>query len=118
MRTTISWSATALAFAALVSACTPGERSKRPEVPLSAPATRTVVLVAIDGVRWHEVFEGVDPALADRYGLTRSERLDAESLTPNLHRLMTREGAAIGAPGEGPEMVASGPNFMSLPGYI
>src|SRR6187551_2987773 len=29
----------------------------------------TVVVVTLDGVRWHEVFEGVDPRLAASHGL-------------------------------------------------
>lgn len=100
------------------SACAPQERASLPEVPARSDARRTVVLVAIDGVRWQDVFSGVDPALADRYGLSAEERLDSAHLVPNLQRLMTREGAAIGAPGAGETMEASGPNFVSLPGYM
>ena len=37
---------------------------------------------------------------------------------PNLHRLMGSEGLAIGAPGHGAEITATGPQFISLPGYI
>lgn len=77
-----------------------------------------VVLVAVDGVRWQEVFRGVDPALARRFRLKQSEVVGAEALMPNLHRIVHEEGAAIGAPGSGPEMVASGPNWVSLPGYL
>jgi arylsulfatase A-like enzyme len=37
---------------------------------------------------------------------------------PNLHRLVEEEGLAIGAPGRGGQISASGPQFISLPGYI
>lgn len=79
---------------------------------------RAVVVVAIDGVRWQDVFLGVDRALAERHHLPESERVDAAHLVPHLHELMTREGAAVGAPGPGAPMEASGPEFVSLPGYM
>ena len=81
-------------------------------------ASRTVVLVAIDGVRWQDVFGGVDARLAAKKGLRADERIDAAHLVPNLHRLMTTDGAAIGAPSSAKPMRASGPNFVSLPGYM
>jgi hypothetical protein len=71
----------------------------------------TVVLVAVDGVRWQEVFEGTDPKL-----LGPGKPRTAGELVPNLHAL-ARRGVAIGAPGHGAPFVASGPNFVSLPGY-
>lgn len=104
-----------------VGGCAPAERTSRLEVaPLTQSVERdhAVVLVVMDGVRWQDIFLGVDPVLADRYGVPVEERLEAERLTPNLHRLMTEDGASIGAPGVGQEMRASGPNFVSLPGYM
>ena len=56
-----------------------------------------VVLVAIDGARWQEIFSK-DPVM------------------PTLRRFMTTDGISVGAPGYG-EMHASGPNYVSLPGY-
>jgi hypothetical protein len=76
-----------------------------------------VVLVVLDGVRWQEVFNGVDPEIARRQGMAREEWVDAETLMPTLHRVLIAHGVAVGAPGEGPEMRASGPNYVSLPGY-
>ena len=94
-----------------------------PPVPTSASsggelASRTVVLVAIDGVRWQDVFGGVDSRLAAKKRLPLEERIDAAHLVPNLHRLMTTDGAAIGAPASPKAMRASGPNYVSLPGYM
>jgi hypothetical protein len=69
-----------------------------------------VVIVTIDGVRWQEIFQGSDPAR------TNEPPLDARSMTPNLHRLGERQGAFIGAPDHG-TISATGPNYVSLPGY-
>jgi hypothetical protein len=69
-----------------------------------------VVVVTIDGVRWKEVFEGTDP--------TRSTHpvVPASQLAPNLHTLGVDRGAFVGAPGRG-SIAATGPNYISLPGY-
>jgi len=117
-----SFEATAfLLVAQAVAACAPAERASRPEVAAlarRAEPERSAVLVVLDGVRWQDVFLGVDPDLANRYGVPPEDRVDAAHLVPNLHRLMTEEGASIGAPGAGEEIRASGPNFVSLPGYM
>jgi hypothetical protein len=76
-----------------------------------------VVLVVLDGVRWQEVFEGVDRTLARQHGVTSTWANPAD-LMPNLHQLIDAEGLAIGAPGHGAEITASGPQFISMPGYI
>ena len=77
----------------------------------------TIVVVTLDGVRWHEVFEGVDARLAASHGLSAGEVVSAPELMPNLHRIVATHGAALGAPGHGGTISASGPNFVSLPGY-
>jgi hypothetical protein len=86
--------------------------------PASSPRTgHTVVLVALDGVRWEDVFLGVQRDLARSQGMHDSELLGPDALIPNLRALM-RSGAALGAPGYGPGLFASGPNFLSVPGYM
>jgi hypothetical protein len=116
-----------LLLALLVSACAgnppSAQRSCPPRAIASAPATatrssgrtRNVVIVTIDGVRWQEVFGGVDAERGRAAGLSECEIVDGD-LTPNLHRHFAARGVVLGAPGYG-EMVASGPNFVSLPGY-
>ena len=69
-----------------------------------------VVLVTIDGVRWKEIFEGSDPTLSS------GPPVAASALAPNLYRLGSERGAFVGAPGRG-TIAASGPNYISLPGY-
>lgn len=72
----------------------------------------TTVLVALDGVRWQEVFEGVEPERARDEGMSEREIVSARVLVPNLHALMDA-GAAL----NGERFSASGPEFISLPGY-
>jgi hypothetical protein len=83
--------------------------------PETAPLT--IVIVTLDGVRWHEVFEGVDAGLAKERGLTPDGVVSASELMPNLHAIIATRGVALGAPGHGETISASGPNFVSLPGY-
>lgn len=78
----------------------------------------TLVVVVIDGVRWQEVFRGVDPKYAARLGGGRLDRRKPRDLVPNLYGLMTEGGATLGAPGHGAPFAASGPVFKSLPGYM
>ncbi len=97
-----------------------------------------VVLVVLDGVRWQEVFTGADRDLARSCGFSAGAWTSARALMPNLHRWMedgpaaaspgrgqtSTRGLAIGAPsrsrGSGgiSGISASGPNFISLPGYM
>ncbi len=82
-----------------------------PVRPVEGPrADEPVVIVTIDGVRWKEVFEGTDPELSN------APPVPASVIAPNLHRLGTERGAFVGAPGSG-VIAASGPNYVSLPGY-
>lgn len=62
-----------------------------------------VVLVVLDGVKWQDVFGATE---------------DAADAMPTLQRWMNVEGAVIGAPGIGTPMRATGPNYVSLPGYV
>jgi hypothetical protein len=81
-------------------------------------AESSVILVVLDGVRWQEIFEGVDRSRLARRGGGKSESESARDLMPNLHRLIDEEGLALGAPDHGAEIAASGPQFISMPGYI
>ena len=81
-------------------------RRSPPEVDLESP----IVIVTLDGTRWQEVFEGTEPSRS------QAPRIPAAKLMPHLHALGTERGAFIGAPGFG-TIAASGPDFVSLPGY-
>ncbi len=83
----------------------------------AAPRARIqVVVVALDGVRHQDVFGGVDANLARKYGLPAERVVSGAQLMPHLHELIAR-GAALGAPGAGFPISASGPDYVSLPGY-
>ncbi len=79
----------------------------------------TVVLVVIDGVRWQEVFGGVDRRLAAAVGMDESETIGAAALLPNLHRVFAGQADSVllGDVDRGDDVVASGPNYVSMPGY-
>lgn len=80
------------------------------------PPVTQAILVTLDGVRWQEVFLGVDPLLATDEQ-RRGEGFDAPTVMPYLHRWVAEGGFFVGAPGT-PAMWASGPSFVSLPGYL
>jgi Metalloenzyme superfamily len=73
-----------------------------------------VILVVLDGVRWQEIFSGVDPVLAAAH--RAGPVVSARELLPSLYAALDARGVALGAPGYG-VIAASGPNFVSLPGY-
>jgi hypothetical protein len=83
-----------------------------PSAPLSTPTDHAVILV-VDGVRWREVFYGVDPVAAEALGLPEA---DGPTLMPHLHAL-AKEGVTFGNHLLGDRFYASGPNYVSLPGY-
>ncbi|HEY6723225.1 MAG TPA: alkaline phosphatase family protein [Polyangiaceae bacterium] len=89
-------------------------RGERQAPPLEAATDPVTVMVVLDGVRWQEIFHGVDRARARRLNL-RPET--ARQLLPNLYRLIDDHGCVLGAPGAGSLVSASGPDFLSLPGY-
>jgi hypothetical protein len=81
-------------------------------------AESAVILVVLDGVRWQEVFGGADRALARERGLSPAAWASARLLMPNLQRLLDTDAMALGAPGHGAEVTATGPQFISMPGYL
>lgn len=98
-----------VAVALTVVACTVVNASEDASTTTHDPAA-SVVLIALDGVRWQELFHGCE--------VERSRDPDCATRTPapNLTHLARHEGAALGAPGRSVLRV-SGPSFVSLPGY-
>ncbi len=94
--------AMALLAAALTS--TSVAKTSMPRVtPLEASASserpdRAVIVLVIDGARWQDV-------VGDGHAM------------PRLASLAREHGAVLGAPKSGGAMRASGPNFVSMPGY-
>jgi hypothetical protein len=79
------------------------------------PEERAAVVVVIDGARWQDVLLGIDGELARDAGL--DPRAANEPTMPRLAELARKRGAVLGAPGSGAAIRATGPNFVSLPGY-
>ncbi|MCC6900420.1 MAG: alkaline phosphatase family protein [Polyangiaceae bacterium] len=109
-----------LAAAALVALAAPAapraETLATDAVPRAKRADFAVAFVALDGVRAQEVFGGPDREL---FGAAVDESLPAGAeLAPNLRALATHHGVGLGVPGRGPSFRASGPRYVSLPGYI
>lgn len=111
--------ATAIALAAcaaLASDCSPAVRA--PAATEARPGTEAVVLVTIDGVRWQEIFGGVDRALAASEKLPPAPDATARALLPNLHRLFFDEGVALGDPARGGGIAGGARWHVSMPGYV
>ncbi len=91
-------------------------------------AESAVILVVLDGVRWQDIFDGADRALTRQRHINQPAWSNPRNLMPNLYALIDADGSvsgsngehglAIGAPGHGEEISATGPQFISLPGYI
>jgi len=99
----------------------PARSLDQPDKPVATGSwhpTRQVIFIAIDGVRWQDVYQGADPKLVDDQAVPDELLLPPERLLPNLYRRVVARGVALGAPGHGAPMLASGPNFISLPGYM
>ena len=93
--------------------------TSRTPAPLAEDGTtqsQHVILIALDGVRWQEVFGGVDPAMWA--SSAPSPALGERALWPRLYGLLDERGAALGAPSAHATFEASGPNYVSLPGYL
>ncbi len=105
----------------LISVCQPpavreAERRGGGSSARAGGRTRNVVLVMVDGVRWQEIFGGVDGRLARGAGVPGCSA-DARALLPHSYRHLVDGGVALGAPGRG-LMLATGRSPVSLPGYL
>jgi hypothetical protein len=94
-----------------------------PAAPVTAaaasgpPDATAVVLVTLDGVRWQEIFEGVDRALAARVDKGGWSGLGPRQLLPNVHRLFFDGGTALGDPRLEGGIEATARRHLSIPGY-
>ncbi len=88
-----------------------------------------VILVTLDGVRWQELFHGVDPELIqDKRYVKKPERLRKdywhkeekrrrERLMPFVWGSLARQGVMLGDRKQGSRMRISNPWYFSYPGY-
>ena len=91
--------------------------------------TENVVLVTIDGVRWQEVFRGVNEGLLNNKLYTKgasvlkeklwdkNQHKRAELLMPFLWNTISHQGVLIGNRDNGSYMNVTNPAWVSFPGY-
>ena len=92
-------------------------------------APENIVLVTIDGLRWQEVFRGLDQGLVDHPDYTsRAEYLTEQwsgstpeeasrKLMPFLHNTVFQQGTVIGNRDAGSCALVTNPWYFSYPGY-
>ncbi len=55
-----------------------------------------VVLMTLDGVRWQDIFQGIDPLIERRFGAVRHSARQPKEFMPNLYRFAQNGGVLIG----------------------
>jgi len=78
-------------------------------VPQTQNTPPKIVLITIDGVRWQEIFYGTDS------NLYSESYLPPRDLIPNIYNYFVDHGSAFG---KNSNIIASGTNHISLPGYL
>jgi len=91
-----------------------------------------VILLTVDGLRWQELFRGIDPIILnaekEHSGVKNPEALrkqfwreDSKArrqvLFPNFWRLLPKEGVVYGNRDLGSEVRVKNPHWISYPGY-
>ncbi|WP_394776548.1 phosphoglyceromutase [Flavobacterium sp.] len=95
-----------------------------------AQKTENIIIITTDGLRWQEVFKGVDPEIADNKKFNQDERSyiyknygnsDAqksrEKIMPFLWSEIASKGQIYGNRDLGNKMDVSNPYMISYPGY-
>lgn len=107
--------------------------SKASPTPATPPCrTRNVILVTLDGLRWQEVFTGIDATIARHPGAIRYAKTAAnfetdfwrdtaalrrEALMPFFWKTIARQGQLRGNRNEGNAVGVANPLHFSYPGY-
>jgi hypothetical protein len=100
-----------------------------PAAPAS-PHVENVLVVTLDGLRWQELFSGLDASLNTKEdgGVATPERLAArfdrptpearrEALLPFVWTVVAREGQVVGEPAKGSLVRVTNGLWFSYPGY-
>jgi hypothetical protein len=92
-------------------------------------AAENVILITIDGMRWQEVFGGIDLQLANNKAFNprgealtaqfaaTSGALSAEKIMPFLHRVVFKQGVVVGDKARNSCAQVSNDWYFSSPGY-
>ena len=89
----------------------PSRRGADPPRAASGEGAPPVILVTVDGVRYREVFTGLDP------GLARAPTPGGDVLLPRLRQRAAREGFLAGDADRGDPFAVRNLAACSLPGY-
>jgi hypothetical protein len=94
------------------------------------PKTQNLILITLDGIRWHDVFRGADSSLlfGDKYMKKFADRwrelywdkevqTRRERLMPFFWGTLKNEGQIFGNRDTGSEVSVKNPYNMSYPGY-
>ncbi|MBC3764527.1 alkaline phosphatase family protein [Neptunicella marina] len=96
---------------------------------MSATAADNLVIVTMDGMRWQEVFNGIDPVLTNNEKFTRdgfnikstfdaeNNELKRQKLMPFLWNTVVQQGVITGNQNAGSSMLVSNNWWFSYPGY-
>lgn len=85
--------------------------------------TENLILITIDGVRWQEVFGGVDDSMRDKFPYLNKlyKETDKQSktieLTPFFHTVIAKEGILFGDRTKNELINVKNPHWFSYPGY-
>ena len=77
--------------------------------------TKNIILVTADGLRWQELFNGVDNTLAAKYPTL--ERMGREALLPYLWSTFAERGMVLGNPAKNSSVAVTNAFRVSYPGY-
>jgi hypothetical protein len=91
-------------------------------------AAENLLIISIDGLRWQEVFQGIDPRIVElqsselQQGLNKdfsadTEALKRQKLMPFLWQELVKKGLIIGNRTLGSKMNVSNDMWFSYPGY-
>lgn len=97
-------------------------------LPLPAFSANNLVIVTLDGVRWQEVFRGIDESLIQPDTVSQPDTLKQDfdgastsekrrKLMPFLWQTLQASGTIIGNQDKGSVMQVANPWYFSYPGY-
>lgn len=77
--------------------------------------TRKIILVTVDGLRWQELFNGVDASLAGKLRIPEDKR--REAILPFFWNTFARQGVVFGNPAKNSSVEVTNSFRVSYPGY-
>ncbi|MFV8326274.1 alkaline phosphatase family protein [Flavobacterium sp. ZS1P14] len=95
-----------------------------------AQQTENIIIITTDGLRWHELFEGMDPAIANNRKFNQGDstylfkkywnedtQVRREKLMPFIWSVFASKGQLYGNRNYGNKVNNANPHWFSYPGY-